>query len=374
MSSSGKRPPPPPPPPPGKKAGLLNIGQAGILDLKAEVFRTKQLAELRGASSSSSRNSSALADKQPTTTKLDARFIDATSAHKKRTKERLARELDRSKPVRDDAPSWNDMRAALERKERIYQEMKRRADDDGSERVGPGSNKDAGSLVDFVKKRYDDMVQGRDSDSDEDNDDTSRKATRAQQEEDEMVEIMDEFGRMRRVPKTEAHLYMDQDDAEDDSGLPYEDDTASRPRPRPPSPPALVQHFDTKQEVRTMGTGFYRFSLNDGERSQQLADLRKLREQTIEMRRRAGHAKDRRREAVERRVRMIMQRRIAKLGNTLGKKVRWTIDVSGILGPDEWTPPTPLLAPVTADTPADGGDEDDSGLNAQVDDFLSSLY
>ncbi|KAJ2725700.1 hypothetical protein GGI07_001068 [Coemansia sp. Benny D115] len=90
---------------------------------------------------------------------------------------------------------------------------------------------------------------------------------------DEMVEITDEFGRSRQVPRNQAHMYM----AEDHSR--YSSDESSDEQ----------SHRKELQDLRrNKGASHYAFSLDDAERHQQMLDLEQIREDTVAHREQAS--------------------------------------------------------------------------------------
>ena len=72
-----------------------------------------------------------------------------------------------------------------------------------------------------------------------------------------LVEIVDEFGRTRKVPSSQAHLYQTSD-----SQL-VDDDNA---------------HYNALSENRKRGVGFFVFSRDEQQRSQQMNELNELRQ------------------------------------------------------------------------------------------------
>lgn len=104
--------------------------------------------------------------------------------------------------------------------------------------------------------------------------------------DDELIEIVDEFGRTRQVKRNEYYdgpverpeelIYGDlvQHDAVQTSGL------------KSPNKQNLEEsedvHYDSTWEVRNKGVGFYQFSQNEEERRRQMEELKHIREETLE--------------------------------------------------------------------------------------------
>lgn len=69
------------------------------------------------------------------------------------------------------------------------------------------------------------------------------------------------------------------------------------------------QHYDERREVRTKGVGFYRFSRDEDERTTQMNELKRLRNETETRRSAHQSVKDRRKEMMEKRAEMIKAKR-----------------------------------------------------------------
>ncbi|KAJ3373606.1 hypothetical protein GGF31_000447 [Allomyces arbusculus] len=345
------------------------IPTTGLLDLQTELLRTQHQVEFAKARAQHAANKDA-------PSKLDQKFINALAT---RDRDRIRKALKKpEKPAsttRLDAPEWEQVQAALARKAEQYDRLKERggmasSDEDEVEKdVGEDEDdfrararrehkrkrrEEAAPLVDFLTKRYQEIEQSGGDESSEDvrsdADDGEavisdqderyrrrvergrvrshsrspspahkrRRYTRESDDDEDMVEITDEFGRARLVPRRYAHEYLPPPSPShyDDYG---DDDDR---RWRSPPPPA---HFDSKREVRTMGVGYYKLSTDASERAEQMRALQALREQTLEARRRAAEGHDSAREEMARRMKLILRRRAKKLGAARAHNVQWAV-------------------------------------------------
>ncbi|KNE62431.1 hypothetical protein AMAG_07650 [Allomyces macrogynus ATCC 38327] len=354
------------PPRPAMSASKAAIPTTGLLDLQTELLRTQHQVE--------SAKARARQANKDAPSKLDQKFINALAT---RDRDRIRKEIKKpEKPApttRSDAPEWEQVQAALARKAEQYDRLKERggmasSDEDEVEKNGDDEDEmaararrerkrkrreEAAPLVDFLTKRYQELEQGGgDASSDDERSDSAddddvvvsdqeeryrRRAERgrarsrsrspspsykrpryaSESDEEDMVEITDEFGRARLVPRRYAHEYMPPQ-----SPSPYDDYSDEDHGWRSPSPPA---HFDSKREVRTMGVGYYALSTDAGERAEQMRALQDLREQTLEARRRAAEGHDPAREEMARRMRLILRRRAKKLGALRAQDVQWAV-------------------------------------------------
>ncbi|KAG8833374.1 hypothetical protein FRC17_010770 [Serendipita sp. 399] len=189
-------------------------------------------------------------------------------------------------------------------------------------------------LVDFDSK------DTLDSSSEEDPD----REAGSQGEGDSLVEIMDEFGRTRRVERSKvprAHsTYREQAEAEyvDESTVLRGPHISNFPVYQPSAERVakimenamedpITKHYDGTNENRAKGAGFYQFSTDEEVRKQQMKDLASTREETILARERnkfEGDAEDeavvsrasskRKRELEERRALLDAKKRKKSVG------------------------------------------------------------
>ncbi len=216
----------------------------------------------------------------------------------------------------------------MEEKARLYAAMKR------GDYV-PKEN-EAAPLVDFDKKwaEADDGLENGYSNSSSDN----------EEEEDEIFEYEDEFGRLRRGTRADKEkmerrlrrgligaeefekmsvrpkapdkiIYGDTiqtlaftpDDAEQMEQL-------ARKRDRSATPPEM-KHYDADREIRTKGVGFYKFSKDEDTRLQEMQSLEAERIQTEKERKETDDKKDARRLAIGKRRKEIEAKRARKLAD-----------------------------------------------------------
>lgn len=242
-----------------------------------------------------------------------------------------------------DNDAWNRSKRKMEEKARLYAAMKRGDVDDADERYA----------VDFDKKWAE--REGEDSEVSDEEDHHSEEDG----DSNELVEYVDELGRDRKGTRAEAAkaarlVRLEEEAAKNtdrftarpaapssviygdtiqhsafDPDAPIAEQMAelARKRDRSITPPP-AEHFDSKKEVRTKGTGFFQFSGDDEERRRQMEGLEKEREETERVRGDRERRVRERREMVESRrkeVRGLRDRRQAdefldKLGEEIAGK------------------------------------------------------
>lgn len=220
-----------------------------------------------------------------------------------------------------DEAQWKRARRKMEEKARIYNAMKR----------GDIEDMDDKHMVDFDRKWAEAKGRGEDEASEVSSDDGAES-------EEELVEYQDEFGRTRKgtraevareemKKKTQDHVRDDRFTARPNapSNVIYgdtiqtaafnpDDDVAAKmaeiaaKRDKEPTPPP-DKHFDSKEEIRTRGTGFYAFSGDKEERQKQMDALKREREETERSRSEASKRKEQRRKEVEERRNAIKAKR-----------------------------------------------------------------
>lgn len=220
-------------------------------------------------------------------------------------------------------------RRNMENKARLYAAMKR------GDYVA--KENEAAPLVDFDRK-WAEHVDGKDDDaissSDDDDDEDEEKAK-------ELVEYEDEFGRVRMVTRAEKEKferrarrgYLGAEELERMSARPaaptnliYGDavqsmafnpedpeqmEALARKRDRSATPPP-AQHYDADWEIRTKGTGFFKFSKDEAAREQEMKNLEEERKKTEEQRRGREDEKEARRREIEKRRKEMADRRAKK--------------------------------------------------------------
>ena len=220
-----------------------------------------------------------------------------------------------------DNDAWNRSKRKMEEKARLYAAMKRGDVEDADERYA----------VDFDKKWEE--REGEDSEvSDEEDRDSDGDSN-------EQVEYLDEFGRMRRGTKAAAAkmarlirreqeleksadrftarpaapsnvIYGDTiQHAAFDPEAPIAEQMAKLARKRDRSLTPPTEHFDSKKEVRTKGTGFFQFSGDEEERKRQMEELERERLETERVRGERNKRMEERKRAVEERRKEIRGKR-----------------------------------------------------------------
>ncbi|UPK96272.1 hypothetical protein LCI18_007207 [Fusarium solani-melongenae] len=225
-------------------------------------------------------------------------------------------------------------RRRMEEKARLYAAMKR------GDYV-PKEN-EAAPLVDFDRKWAEGEEERKEdyaTSSDDDADDSG-----------EMVEYEDEFGRVRQVTKAERDRLerrarrglLGAEELERMSARPsapgnliYGDAVQSmafnpedpekmeelaRKRDRSATPPP-DQHYDADWEIRTKGTGFYKFSRDEETRTAEMEGLAEERRKTEEQRRTREDQKEARRREIEKRREDMAARRAKKQADSFLDKL-----------------------------------------------------
>lgn len=233
----------------------------------------------------------------------------------------------------EDAQERARARRKLEDKARLYASMKR-----GDYVVG---DNEAEPLVDFDRKWADradgwDGAASSSSDDDDDADDAGGS---------EMVEYEDEFGRVRQVTRAEKERMerrsrrglLGAEELERMSARPRAPDNLirgdavqslafnpddpdkmeelARKRDRSATPPEM-KHYDADHEVRTKGTGFYKFSKDESMRTQEMEALEEERRKTEQKRTEREEQREARRREIEQRRKEMAARRARKQADT----------------------------------------------------------
>lgn len=212
----------------------------------------------------------------------------------------------------------------MEGKARLYAAMKR------GDYVA--KENDAAPLVDFDRK-WAENAEGKEDYSSSSSDD--------EDDGGEMVEYEDEFGRLRTVTKAEKERLerrakrglLGAEELERMSARPSapsnlihgdtiqslafnpddpdQMEALARKRDRSATPPEL-KHYDADHEVRTKGTGFYKFSKDEGTRTQEMQALEEERKKTEQHRKEREEQKEARRREIEQRRKEMANRRAQK--------------------------------------------------------------
>ncbi|KOS22667.1 Uncharacterized protein ESCO_003782 [Escovopsis weberi] len=232
----------------------------------------------------------------------------------------------------DEAQERERARRKMESKARLYAAMKR------GDYV-PKEN-EAAPLVDFDRKWAEarGAADATSSDDGEDDDDDGDGDGDGEDDDAEVIEYEDEFGRTRRGTRADKERLerrlrrgvMGAEELERMSARPsapsnliYGDavqamafapddpekmEALARKRDRSATPPEL-KHYDADWEIRTKGTGFYKFSKDEAAREREMRSLEEERRRTEEERRAREEQKAARRREIEQRRRDMEDRR-----------------------------------------------------------------
>ncbi|KAJ6619696.1 hypothetical protein B0H10DRAFT_2216536 [Mycena sp. CBHHK59/15] len=191
-------------------------------------------------------------------------------------------------------PTLESARAALERKAKLYDKLKK------GQTGGLNDKQYENLLVDFDSKPVSDYFE-----SDSDDVDESVEVARPIGDDDPIVEYEDEFGRMRtarrsEVPRNLAPVTQEQE-YEDDEDLvirnpqgyfptyqPSADRVAQIEKEHDEANNPLGVHYDASNEVRAKGAGFYQFSKDEETRKAQMDELKSARDETEKTRKEMG--------------------------------------------------------------------------------------
>lgn len=264
---------------------------------------------------------------------------DIFTAHNKNVKKRSAADLvedgeQRHKTVADLGTVDSDMlhrsKRRMEEKARLYAAMKR------GDYVTSKDGRDERGLVDFDRK----WAENQGSRADAGEDATSSGSDNDSDDDQELVEYEDEFGRTRKGTKAQAareergkrikanaaeeaeqasarptmptniifgdtvqHNAFNPDEviAERMAGLAQKRDKSATPPPD--------SHYDANAEIRNKGTGFYTFSKDAEGRKKEMEALERERLETERARKERDSQKEKRRKELEDRKRLIAEQR-----------------------------------------------------------------
>ncbi|KAI4093147.1 MAG: hypothetical protein L6R37_007433 [Teloschistes peruensis] len=233
----------------------------------------------------------------------------------------------------------------MEEKARLYASMKRGDYVPPSGSGGSaGHNAEEHSLVDFDRKwaEKEDAADEHDTSSGEDDDNDGSQTSAAEP----LVDYEDEFGRLRRISKTErdretrrrnASAYAASELASysarptaptniihgdtiqsaafnPDVLISEQMAELARKRDRSLTPPP-AEHYDASKEIRSKGVGFYAFSKDEKEREREMEELERVRGETERVKREREERGERKRREVEERRRVVNKMREEKLAD-----------------------------------------------------------
>lgn len=189
------------------------------------------------------------------------------------------------------------IRTALERKAKLYDLLQK------GKTAGLSDERIQDSLIDWDRKEAQRLVDGSDEEKEAGGDfsadqDVNRRNSIT---DDSMVEYQDEFGRTRSIRKSEMPRYVqreqqrEQENSIDEKMVTYGPSTSFPVYKPDPSQRiremankegvgsykrSAVDHFDSRQEKRYRGAGFFQFSQDEQIRQRQMNELRNERETT----------------------------------------------------------------------------------------------
>ncbi|OAP63352.1 hypothetical protein AYL99_02579 [Fonsecaea erecta] len=313
--------------------GLYGIKQASKTKAK-EISSSTALAFSTNLASLISSSSSAKTKHITGRSRPSKDKSDIFTTHNKNVKKRSAADLEDGQQrhkTRDDIGSVDDAelhrsKRKMQDKVRLYNAMKR------GEYIGKEDYDNRG-LVDFDRKWAEDQAKGQGDSDSSDSDDGSAG-------EEEMVEYLDEFGRLRKGTKAQAareerRKRMQANAAEEEERLSarpsmpsnvlygdtiqhqaFNPDQAiadrmaeiAKKRDKSATPPPET-HYDASAEIRTKGTGFYTFSKDAEERKREMDALEKERLETERVRKEQDEKKEQRKKEIEERRKLIAAQR-----------------------------------------------------------------
>ncbi|KAI0250259.1 hypothetical protein BJV78DRAFT_1128214 [Lactifluus subvellereus] len=288
---------------PTNKAQAAGVSSGSFLELRAQVAkRTEGLTKDKAAGSVTATVGRKKNGKKPIKWALPNKGVEG----------RAARDLEQEVLERRTVEST---RAALERKAKIYEKLKKGQSGGLSE-----AQYDA-LLVDFDSKPDDPY------ESDSDDVDESLTVPVPGDDDDPVIEYEDEFGRLRSAKRSEVprHLLPRQDGGVDDDEYvvylaslfvsfmvcrlsdtsrplymigdpvnffpvyePSSERVASIKAAASEENNPLNQHYDASREVRAKGAGFYQFSADEETRKKQMEELHQARQETEKTRQELG--------------------------------------------------------------------------------------
>ncbi|KAF2226258.1 hypothetical protein BDZ85DRAFT_305220 [Elsinoe ampelina] len=285
-------------------------------DTSSSLAFTSQLSSLISTAKTSSR---------PTTGRSHKKKDDIFASHNRNSAKRAKKDLENNGALTTrqdseavDSAAWARSKRKMEEKARLYAAMKR----------GDVEDDDGKLMVDFDSKWA--AEQEKNGDNRWDN-----ESSEGSEEDDEVIEWEDEFGRTRKGKKSEMMKQQRRkaleaeiaerkrpvapdkviwgDTVQADAFNPDRDiqdkmDELARKRDKSLTPPP-DEHFDSNKEVRSKGVGFMQFSMDAEERKKQMEGLEKEREETERKRMERDEVMDERRRKLEERKRLIEEKR-----------------------------------------------------------------
>ncbi|KAI9512053.1 hypothetical protein F5148DRAFT_974107 [Russula earlei] len=261
---------------PTNKAQAAGVSSGSFLELQAQVVRHKENLTKGSATAVVGR-------------KKDCEGLK-WALKNKGVESRAARDLEQE---RVDSGTVESTRAALERKAKIYEKLKK------GQSGGLSDAQYESLLVDFDSKP-DDPYESHSDDVDE-----SLTVPVPEEDDDPVIDYEDEFGRVRTAKRSEVprHLLPRQEDGDEEYVVywnvcnpvnffpvyePSSDRVAAIQAAASEENNPLGQHYDGSREVRAKGAGFYQFSADEETRKKEMEELRQARQETEKTRQELG--------------------------------------------------------------------------------------
>ncbi|KAI8578644.1 hypothetical protein K450DRAFT_245867 [Umbelopsis ramanniana AG] len=259
----------------------IDVSSATALDLRAQLVSQRESFDLDRQKGKQIAASERRQTKKPTVWARRNKGVEQRAKNDQRMEEETG------------APTLEASRAALQRKAKIYEEMRKRR------RYNNSDDDDENQLIDFESRPF----------SDSDGEDDEEKSDG----DDPWVDYEDEFGRSRtirqsQVPRSRPRSPSPQLTSE--PAYPVFTTADYEARKREGSEERETQRYDAEREIRTKGVGFYTFSKDEDERKAQMEELKRLREQTETARAHTMSVSAKRKQALERNAAKINARRL----------------------------------------------------------------
>ncbi|KAI9266889.1 hypothetical protein BDA99DRAFT_506897 [Phascolomyces articulosus] len=273
---------------------VIDYSASSLVDLKAQLAQQTEQFERVRSSAKHGPASNRRSDKKPT---IWARQNKGVNSRAQRDQVQHLEEVEGHSLARS--------REALERKAKIYEEMRTRVRrEDESE--------DEDTLIDFDRKYWEEHeLQNRKQENANDKKRSQKSTDSEDDEDDPWVEYEDEFGRSRTVRRSQLPSR---------SPSPASSSSSRSPSPeRIPREPveladrAGIRHYDATRENRTRGVGFYQFETDEEKRAEQMERLNQLREETETARRNKQTVAERRKAAIQKNADKVRERRQAMM-------------------------------------------------------------
>ncbi|KAI4087141.1 MAG: hypothetical protein LQ344_006983 [Seirophora lacunosa] len=327
---------------------------SGFQGAKKEIPSSTSLAFSSQLSSLLAQSASTTTTSQPTPARARPSKAkdDIFKTHNKNSKKRALADISRNDDGALDAADRHRSKRKMEEKARLYAAMKRGdyvPPSNGSSRSSNhnhnsnSNNAEEHSLVDFDRKWAEEVSAGRHHAEPED---TSSSSDNDGSETESLVDYEDEFGRQRRVTRSERTR-----ETRRRAAVTYAESQLQSFAARPTAPSSVIRgdtiqaaafnpdrtvseqmaelarkrdksltpppetHYDASKEIRAKGVGFYAFSQDEAGRKREMEELERRRGETERVRREQEERRERREREVEERRRAVKKMREEKLAD-----------------------------------------------------------